>query len=377
MMLFGATSVQAFSTGIATTSFPVPAQACNFCHGGGSAPMVTLACVDCGGGTPIVAPLSVHEFTLTVGEVGLQDHAGLNVSAALGSLATGGGASANTQTITGAGGRQEITHTAPKAAAAGTTTFSFLWTAPAAPGSASLVAWGNAVDFNGNTAGDRAQTTTLSIVVSGGGPTATDTPTPGETPTPTPTVPPCPVAVDGACVSGFEKGLLLVKQDVAGHEKLVAKLLKGPALAQTDMGNPLAAAQGGTGTAYALCLYDGAGVLAGALRVDRAGDTCGSTPCWRSIGPAPTDPHGPGSGYKYGDASLAADGVRKLLYKAGSAGRSKAIVIGKGSGLPAGIAAALQSTAQATVQLRSSDGLCLAVTLADVVTQDPSVFKAK
>ena len=104
----------AFSTGIATTSFPVPAQGCNFCHGGGSAPAVMLECVDCGGGPPIVEPLSVHEFKLTVFEIGLQDHAGLNVSSELGTLATGGAFASGTQTITGTGGRLEITHTARK-----------------------------------------------------------------------------------------------------------------------------------------------------------------------------------------------------------------------------------------------------------------------
>jgi hypothetical protein len=123
-----ASSAQAFSTGIATTSFPVPAQACNFCHGGGLVPTVMLACVDCGGDPPVVAPLSTHEFKFTVVEIGLQNHAGLNVSSPLGTLATGGGFSANTQTLTGTGGRQEVTHTAPKAAAGGVTEFSFLWT---------------------------------------------------------------------------------------------------------------------------------------------------------------------------------------------------------------------------------------------------------
>ena len=188
MAIAWASTAQAFSSGIATTSFPVPAQACNFCHGGGLVPTVTLECVDCGGDPPVVVPLSMHEFKFTVVEIGLQDHAGLNVSSPLGTLATGGGFSANTQTITGTGGRQEITHTAPKAAAGGVTEFSFLWTAPAAPGSATLTAWGNAVNFNGTTGGDAPARPSLVVTIGGDTPTPTDTPTQTpEPPTPTPT----------------------------------------------------------------------------------------------------------------------------------------------------------------------------------------------
>jgi hypothetical protein len=368
----------AFSGGIASTSFPVPAQGCNFCHGGGLAPTVTLECVDCGGGPPVVLPLSVHEFKLTVFEIGLQDHAGLNVASLLGTLATGGALAAGTQAVTGAGGRQEITHTAPKAATGGLAEFSFLWTAPAAPGVALLGAWGNAVNASGTTAGDAAAAVGLNVTVAGDTPTPTDTPTATpELPTPTPTPPAdCPATPDPGCAGGFAKGLLSIR-DVPGREKLIAKLLKGPALAQADMGNPLAAGQGGTGTAYSLCLYDDADTLVGGLLVDRAGDTCADAACWRPIGPAPNDPAGPGRGYRYKDTALSADGVRKIIYKAGDAGASKAVVVGKGPLLPLGLPAALQATTQATVQLRSSDGLCLTVDLDELVVQDATVFKAK
>jgi hypothetical protein len=258
------------------------------------------------------------------------------------------------------------------------TEFSFLWTAPAAPGPATLEGWGNAVNANGNSSGDDASSTSLVVSVTGDTPTPTATPMATDTPTPTamPT-PACPATADPGCLTGFDKGLLLVKASVPGKEKLVAKLLKGPALAQTDLGNPLDPLQGGTGTAIALCIYDDAAALAGSVLVDRAGDLCGGAPCWRPIGKAPNDPQGPGTGYRYKDGGLAADGVRKILYKGGSAGKSKAIVIGKGSNLPSGVAAALQTTTQATVQLRSSDGICLSVVLTDIAKQDPALFKAK
>jgi hypothetical protein len=375
--LFGcwASLAQAYPSGIATTSFPLPAQGCNFCHGGGSAPTVTLACTDCGD-PPAVAPLSTHEFTFSVFQIGLQDHAGLNVSSELGTLATGGSFSADTQTLSGAGERLEITHSEPKGAAGGVTQFSFLWTAPAGDSIATLQAWGNAVNFNGNTSGDAASMTTLDVVV-GNPTTPSATPTPSDTPTPTPTGnDACPSTVDGGCTIGFAKGALLIKQSVPGHEKLVAKLLKGPALSQTDLGNPLAAPQGGSGTAYSLCIYADTG-LAGSVRVDRAGDLCDGKPCWKPLGHAPNDPRGPGKGYKFLDRGLTSDGVAKLLYSGGAAGKSKVVLTGKGSNLPAGLAAALQLTQHAVLQLRSSDGICLGLTLSDITTQETDSFHAK
>lgn len=179
-ILLYATTAHAFSTGIATTSFPVPAQGCNLCHTGGLTPVITLECVDCGGGPPEVDPLSVHEFKLTVAETGFQDHAGLNVSSATGTLSLGGSFSLNTQTIVGTGGRDEITHNAPKPAAAGFIEFSFLWTAPAGNGVATLGAWGNNVNFNSNTGGDAANFFALDVGVGQPPPTPTPTEPPGE-----------------------------------------------------------------------------------------------------------------------------------------------------------------------------------------------------
>jgi hypothetical protein len=256
--------------------------------------------------------------------------------------------------------------------------FSFLWTAPGAATTATLAAWGNAVSGDGSTAGDAASQVMLNVAVTGDTPTPSDTPAATQTPTPTPPPPgACPTLADPGCTGGFGKGQLMMKADVPGQEKLVAKLQKGPALAQTDLGNPLDAGQGGSGTGYSLCIYNDAGSLAGAVLVDRAGDTCDGTPCWKALGGAPNDPQGPGKGYKYKDGALTADGVLKVLYKSGDAGKSKAIVIGKGPGLPTGLATALQSSTQATVQLRSSNGLCLSIDLSDIAAQEPLYFKAQ
>jgi hypothetical protein len=45
-----------------------------------------------------------------------------------------------------------------------------------------------------------------------------------------------------------------------------------------ELGDPI-----GGASAYDTCVYDQAGTLVGALRVDRAGATCGSRPCWKPI----------------------------------------------------------------------------------------------
>jgi hypothetical protein len=167
----------------------------------------------------------------------------------------------------------------------------------------------------------------------------------------------CPDTEDGGCVEGFAKAFLLVKESVPGKEKLVAKLGGGPALAQTDLGNPLMGAEGGTGTVVSLCIYDGNGDLAGELIAAGPTSTCADGAlCWKSLGSAPNDPSGPGKGYAYKDTDASTDGLQKLLYKGGDAGKSKAIVKAKGPSLPLGIPAALQTSSQATFELLSSDG---------------------
>jgi hypothetical protein len=180
----------------------------------------------------------------------------------------------------------------------------------------------------------------------------------------------CPQIADATCTTGFAKGALLIEETVPGKEKFLAKLTKGPQLARTDMGNPMAVA-GGT-TSYSLCIYDENSDLVSSMCVDRAGDTCGGRPCWKSLRGDPPN----GKGYFYKDTA-ADSGITKLLYKSASAGRSKVIITGRGSNIPSGIAAALQSSTQATIQLRSSDAQCLSVTLSDVKRNDADSYKIK
>jgi cysteine-rich repeat protein len=188
----------------------------------------------------------------------------------------------------------------------------------------------------------------------------------------------CPDTIDNGCMTGFQKAFLLIKENVPGKEKLIAKLGGGPALAQTDLGNPLSGAEGGTGTRVSLCIYDGNGNLAGELVAAGPTSTCtDGAPCWKSIGSAPNDPNGPGKGYAYKDTDASTDGLQKLLYKGGDAGKPKAIIKAKGSTLPLGVPAALQSSSQATIQLRSSDGECLSAAVTEIKKREAEFFKGK
>lgn len=204
--------------------------------------------------------------------------------------------------------------------------------------------------------------------------TATRTPTVSPTSTPSPTHTPvpgvCPATVDPACVTGFRKGLLLVR-DRPGREKVIAKLIGGPALFQLSMGNPLIPG----GTIFNFCVYGENGGLVGSFTVDRAGDSCAGRPCWKPIGKTPPDPGG--KGYKYKDRDRLADGILRIVYKSGITGRTKAILKGKGTGIPAGIPSALQGSDSATIQLRASDGVCLSRTLSSVKKHAADYFKAK
>lgn len=181
ILLLIAQLAHASSGGITSNVFPVAGMGCNFCHTGGTVPTVELL------GPTNVSPGSTNEYTFRIFEIGSQNHGGLNAAIALGTLSTGGSFSSGTQTmLNGVSGLDEITHTNPKPAVGGMVEFSFLWTAPGSFTDATLEVWGNAVNLNSSTGGDRAAMAAL-VISSGaaGTPTATPTVTPSATPTPT------------------------------------------------------------------------------------------------------------------------------------------------------------------------------------------------
>jgi hypothetical protein len=165
----------------------------------------------------------------------------------------------------------------------------------------------------------------------------------------------CPSSPDAACVDSFEKCLLLVDESKPGKEKLAVSWRKGPAIAGSDFGNPLAPG----GTAYDVCAYDASGVLAGQWEINRAGATCGNKPCWKVLGKPPGDPGH--KGYRYKDPDATTQGIQSVLLKGDEPGKSKLAVKGKNNSdkgqtsLPTGVAAAFTGSATATIQLRGSD----------------------
>ncbi len=178
------------------------------------------------------------------------------------------------------------------------------------------------------------------------------------------------------CTTGFPRGKILINEVRPGREKLVATWANGLPTTQADFGSPLDAG----GTAYLFCLYDDTSELVAALAVDRAGDACGTRPCWRSRGGAPPD----GKGYVYKDRERSSDGVDSIKVNAGGDGKTKLILKAQNldtkgqSELPTGLAGALMTSYDGvTMQLLTSNAGCFSIELDEVVRRTPTLFKAK
>ena len=155
-----------------------------------------------------------------------------------------------------------------------------------------------------------------------------------------------------------------------GKEKLSASLKKiAGTVAQADFGDPV-----GSDTRFALCLYDGSDALVLDLRLDRAGDLCGSKPCWKAIKM---------QGYGYKDKAAQGEGVTKLVAKGGAAGKGSVSLQGRNNApkgltdLPTGAAAALAGETSATLQVLASDGACFTADLTTVQKAAGGQFTAK
>ncbi len=158
----------------------------------------------------------------------------------------------------------------------------------------------------------------------------------------------------GGCLTA-QKSLLLIKQKGGGSkDKLIWKWLKGTALTQMQLADPTST------SGYALCVYDGGGLIGAAALP--AGARWTASP----------------KGYSYADPAGAPDGIIKALLKLGAAGKSKALVKGKGNNLPdPGLGSV---TYPVTAQLVNTEsGVCLegSYTLGDVLQSGSAIFKAK
>jgi hypothetical protein len=144
-------------------------------------------------------------------------------------------------------------------------------------------------------------------------------------------------------------------------DRLQWSFVNGAATTNADFGDPT------TTTSYRLCVYDEtAGVPALALSTGIApGGTCDGKPCWRASK----------TGFRYRDKSASAEGIRQVVLKSGSAGRSKIQVRAQGDKLALPSLPLAQSP-KTTVQLKSSAGTCWeAAYSAPASRNEPGRFK--
>ena len=163
-----------------------------------------------------------------------------------------------------------------------------------------------------------------------------------------------------ACASAAKNKLLIKNKADNTKDKLVWKWIKGDATTQVQFADPT------TTASYALCFYAGATpTLIEGLSVPPAGGK------WSAIST---------KGYKYKDPSGTNDGVTKIIVKGGAAGKSKALVKGKGANLPdfdSDLPIAMGDLPM-TVQLRNnSNGLCWGGSFASPKKNQADQFNAK
>lgn len=157
----------------------------------------------------------------------------------------------------------------------------------------------------------------------------------------------------GGCLAAA-KSVLLVKQKGGGRDKLLWKWIKGAAITPLQLADPTAASD------YALCLYAGGALVAGAELPAGAR--------WSAIT----------SGYQYSDPAGTPNGILKALLKGGAGGKTKALVKGKGDNLPDPALGALPLPVTAQL-VNTATGFCVAASYGpgDVISSGSDLFKAK
>ncbi len=150
LFLFASLAMIYITTSSSSTGFVTNnGTSCGSCHGSKN----TATTVSLTGLPTAYVPGQSYALTFTVANT-TKVYAGCNIAASAGTFTAGTG----TQLM-----GSQITHTAPKAAVSGVTTFTCSWTAPATAGSVTFNAAGNAVNFNNGDSGDQWNTTSISI----------------------------------------------------------------------------------------------------------------------------------------------------------------------------------------------------------------------
>ena len=165
-----------------------------------------------------------------------------------------------------------------------------------------------------------------------------------------------PASHRGNCLTS-DKSLLLIKNDADDDtkDKLIFKWIKGAATTVEDFGAPA-----GT-TSYALCLYAG---------------TTDTSIGVATIAPNMTFWTATTPGFKYKDPGGSSSGIQKVLLKSGEADKSKALVKGKGGGLPDPPAGPLPLPVTAQLVNNAND-VCYEGVFNIIKKNDTEQFKAK
>ena len=125
------------------------------------------------------------------------------------------------------------------------------------------------------------------------------------------------------------------------NDRVLWTWTKGNGTLKTEFGSPL------TSTQYTLCVYDGSGAQQPLMRaIIPPGGQCGKKPCWKSLK----------TGFSYHNKARTPEGIASMLLKAGTNGKARIVVNGKGVDLMMPALPAIASPV--TVQLLNSTGGC-------------------
>ncbi len=169
----------------------------------------------------------------------------------------------------------------------------------------------------------------------------------------------CPLTAD-TCRTAVKSKLLIKDKTDNNKDKLIWKWIKGQSTATAEFADPTAVA----GADYAFCLYSGPGqTLIGHAEVPP------STTLWSPIST---------KGFKYKDKAGTQDSITKVLVKGSDANKSKALLKGKGAGLPDLTLPILPADLPVTAQLRNNDsGICWGASFGTPIKNDAGQFKGK
>jgi hypothetical protein len=155
--------------------------------------------------------------------------------------------------------------------------------------------------------------------------------------------------------------LTLKKASNPARSRLTWRFARGPQATPQDFGDPF------TTDSYSVCLYDGSANPQPLYEAAVPGSgACGTIPCWRELSGQRVDYFDPKAQF--------VNGITEIRLTPGNAGRSRAMVQGKGSRL---VLPDTPLTTPVTMQLQGSHGECWTAEYATRIRQNGNgLFKA-